>query len=216
MRIADRLSTIAATATITSAAWILFGAVWFSHGVPTPKPLAATGAGDAEKVASADKVATPPSAQANSAGLVIPVSGVRPEQLTDTFSDARGGGTRLHEALDIMAPRGTSVIAAAAGTVEKLFHSDNGGNTIYVRSPDRKTIHYYAHLDHYVDGLHEGQVVGQGEVIGAVGSTGDANPDAPHLHFEIMQTTPQAKWYEPAVDVDPYPLLTGKQPPNKP
>jgi murein DD-endopeptidase MepM/ murein hydrolase activator NlpD len=214
MRLADRLSTIAATATITSAAWILFGALWLSHGVTAPAPLVATGAGKAETVAGAEKVAAAPNAQANAAGLVIPVSGVRPDQLTDTFSDARGGGTRLHEALDIMAPRGTPVVAAAAGTVEKLFHSNNGGNTIYVRSPDRKTIHYYAHLDRYADGLHEGQAVRQGEVIGAVGSTGDASPDAPHLHFEIMQTTPQAKWYEPAVDVDPYPLLTGKQPPN--
>jgi murein DD-endopeptidase MepM/ murein hydrolase activator NlpD len=212
MRLADRLSTIAATATITSAAWILFGALWFTHGVSAPAPLVATGAGEAKQVAGAETVAT----AANAAGLVIPVAGVRAEQLSDTFSDARGGGTRKHEALDIMAPRGTPVIAAAAGTVEKLFHSNNGGNTIYVRSPDRKTIHYYAHLDRYADGLHEGQAVRQGEVIGAVGSTGDASPDAPHLHFEIMQTTPQAKWYEPAVDVDPYPLLTGKQPPNKP
>jgi len=212
MRLVERLSTIAATATITSAAWILFGAVWFSHGVTAPAPLVATGAGNAEKAASAEKVATAPTVQANSAGLLIPVAGIKAGQLTDTFNDSRGGGSRLHEALDIMAPRGTPVIAAAAGTVEKLFHSDAGGNTIYVRSLDRKTIHYYAHLDHYAGGLREGQAVKQGEVIGAVGSTGDASPDAPHLHFEIMQTTPEAKWYEPASDVDPYPLLTGKQP----
>ena len=145
-------------------------------------------------------------------GLVIPVAGVKAEQLTDNFSDARGGGSRLHEALDIMAPRGTPVVAAAAGTVEKLFHSDAGGNTIYVRTPDRKAIHYYAHLDRYVDGLREGQSVTQGQTLGAVGSTGDASPDAPHLHFEIMQTKPNAKWYEPATSIDPYPLLTGKQP----
>jgi murein DD-endopeptidase MepM/ murein hydrolase activator NlpD len=88
--------------------------------------------------------------------------------------------------------------------------------TIYVRSPDRTTIHYYAHLDHYAVGLHEGQAVSQGQVLGAVGSTGDASPDAPHLHFEIMKTTPAAKWYEPASDIDPYPILTGKQPPAKP
>jgi murein DD-endopeptidase MepM/ murein hydrolase activator NlpD len=208
MRLAERLSTIAATATITSAAWILFGAVWFSRPAPAPSQLAATGAGSSEPVAAA------PTAAANAAGLIIPVAGIKPEQLTDTFDEARGGGTRKHQALDIMAPRGTPVVAAAAGTVEKLFHSNNGGNTIYVRSPDRKTIHYYAHLDRYADGLHEGQAVRQGEVIGAVGSTGDASPDAPHLHFEIMQTTPQAKWYEPAVDVDPYPLLTAKRPPH--
>ena len=207
MRIAERLSTIAATATITSAAWILFGSVWLGHTVraPTPAPLAATGAGVAEPVAAIAQ------AKANAAGLVIPVAGVAADKLTDTFSDSRGGGSRLHEALDIMAPRGTPVIAAAAGTVEKLFHSDAGGNTIYIRSPDRTTIHYYAHLDRYADGLHEGQNVTQGQVLGAVGSTGDASPDAPHLHFAIMQTTPKAKWYEPATSINPYPLLAGKR-----
>ena len=207
MRVAERLSTIAATATITSAAWILFGSVWLGHTVraPTPAPLAATGAGVAEPVAAIAQ------AKANAAGLVIPVAGVAANQLIDTFSDSRGGGSRLHEALDIMAPRGTPVVAAAAGTVEKLFHSDAGGNTIYVRSPDRTTIHYYAHLDRYADGLHEGQHVTQGQVLGAVGSTGDASPDAPHLHFAIMQTTPNAKWYEPATSINPFPLLAGKR-----
>lgn len=209
MRVAERLVTIAATATITSVAWILFGSLWLSHTVPPPSPSAPMMAAAAP---SAEKSASAPTALANAAGLIIPVAGIKPNQLSDTFTDARGGGTRLHEALDIMAPRGAPVIAAAAGTVEKLFHSNNGGNTIYVRSPDRKTIHYYAHLDRYADGLHEGQIVSQGEVIGAVGSTGDANPDAPHLHFEIMQTTPEAKWYEPATSIDPYPLLTGKHP----
>jgi murein DD-endopeptidase MepM/ murein hydrolase activator NlpD len=204
MRVAERLSTIAATATITSAVWILFGSVWLGRTVPAPAPIAATGAGSAENVAAASP------ASANAAGLVIPVAGVTADKLTDTFSDARGGGIRLHEALDIMAPRGTPVVAAAAGTVEKLFHSDAGGNTIYIRSPDRTTIHYYAHLDRYAEGLHEGQNVTQGQVLGAVGSTGDANPDAPHLHFEIMQTTPKAKWYEPATSINPYPLLIGK------
>lgn len=216
MRLAERLTTIAATATLTSAAWILFGSLWFSHVGPGPAPVsapaptpasqAATDAGTAQSVTAAQLART------NVGGLIIPVAGIRADQLTDTFNEARGGGTRPHHALDIMAPRGSRVIAAAAGTVEKLFHSDAGGNTIYVRSPDRTTIHYYAHLDRYADGLHEGQAVTQGQVLGAVGSTGDASPDAPHLHFEIMHTTPDAKWYQPATDIDPYPLLTGKKP----
>jgi murein DD-endopeptidase MepM/ murein hydrolase activator NlpD len=212
MRLAERLPTIAATATLTSVAWILGLSVWFSRSVPAPAPHDATGPGSAVKVAKAEAVATVPASPPNAAGLVIPVAGVKPDQLTDTFTEARGEGTRLHKALDIMAPRGTPVLAAAAGTVEKLFHSNAGGNTIYVRSPNRGTIHYYAHLDRYADGLREGQGVTQGQAIGTVGSTGDANPAAPHLHFEIMRTTPNAKWYEPATDVDPYPLLTGKQP----
>ena len=212
MRVAERLSTIAATATITSAAWIVFGGLWLSHGSRGPSALVATGAGAAARVSAEEHAPVAPSAAPNAAGLIIPVAGVKPDQLSDTFSDARGDGARLHEALDIMAARGTPVIAAAGGIVEKLFHSDEGGNTVYVRSPDRKTIHYYAHLDRYADGLHEGQALKQGETIGFVGSTGDANPASPHLHFEIMQTTPEAKWYEPKVDIDPYPLLTGKQP----
>jgi murein DD-endopeptidase MepM/ murein hydrolase activator NlpD len=132
---------------------------------------------------------------------------VAPNQLSDNFGDARSG--HVHGALDIMAPRGTEVLAAADGTVEKLFQSVPGGNTIYIRSPDGATIYYYAHLDHYADGLKEGQAVQRGQVIAAVGSTGDASPDAPHLHFEVMRTSPQAKWYDKATDVDPYPLLTG-------
>jgi len=195
MRLAERLTTIAATATITSAAWIV--------------ALAETGAGRTEPVAAAPASSA---VSAHSAGQIIPVAGVTANQLSDTFSDSRAGGARLHQALDIMAPHGTPVIAAAAGTVEKLFHSNAGGNTIYVRSPDRATIHYYAHLDRYADGLHEGQTVTQGETLGAVGSTGDASPDAPHLHFEIMRTTPDAKWYEPSTSIDPYPILTGKKP----
>lgn len=210
MRIAERLSTIAATATITSAAWILFGAVWVTRTVPSAAPatqMAATGAGSGRVVAAATRTLT-----ANSRGLEVPVAGVETEQLRDTFEDARGGGSRLHQALDIMAPRGTPVIAAAAGTVEKLFHSNAGGNTIYVRSPDRATLFYYAHLDRYAGGLREGQMVAKGQALGEVGSTGDASPEAPHLHFEIMQTTPNSKWYDSATSVDPYPLLTGKQP----
>lgn len=212
MRLAERLPTIAATATLTSMAWILFGSLWFSR-LPSPPPstpaqatLSATGA-----ARTAPAPASPPTVQPNAAGLIIPVAGVRPELLVDTFNSPRGGG-RAHHAIDIMAPRGTPVLAAAAGTVEKLFRSDAGGNTIYVRSPDRTTIHYYAHLDNYADGLHEGQAVRQGQVLGAVGSTGDASTEGSHLHFEIMRTTPQAKWYQRSSPINPYPLLTGEQP----
>lgn len=139
---------------------------------------------------------------------MIPVLNVRPADLSDTYSDSRGGGARLHEAIDIMAPKGTSVVAAASGTVEKLFQSDAGGLTIYVRSNDGRTIHYYAHLDEYAKGLKEGQKVRRGQRIGTVGSSGNASPDAPHLHFAILQTTPDAEWWEPANAVNPYPLLT--------
>jgi murein DD-endopeptidase MepM/ murein hydrolase activator NlpD len=144
-----------------------------------------------------------------SSGLVIPVAGVRPEQLTDTWGQSRGGGMREHHAIDIMASRGTPVIAAAPGRVEKIFESDNGGHTVYVRSPDGSTVYYYAHLDAYRPGLAEGQQVKTGDVIATVGSTGDASPDAPHLHFEIKRMAPGEGWWQ-GQEINPFPLLAGK------
>lgn len=139
--------------------------------------------------------------------LVIPVQGVQPGALIDTFTQARENGARVHDAIDIPASLGTPVLAAASGTVEKLFSSAAGGLTIYIRCDDRRFVHYYAHLDRYADGLHEGQRVQRGEIIGAVGFTGNANPAAPHLHFAIQVTTVDAKWYEPSTALNPYPLL---------
>lgn len=143
------------------------------------------------------------------AGLVMPVAGVTPEQLTDTWGQSRGGGAREHHAIDIMAPRGTLVVAAAPGRIEKIFESDNGGHTVYVRSPDGTTVYYYAHLDSYRPGLAEGQQVRAGDVIATVGSTGDASPEAPHLHFEIKRMAPGEGWWQ-GQEVNPYPLLAGK------
>ena len=142
------------------------------------------------------------------AGLAIPVQGVRAGQLTDTFTQARAGG-RPHDAIDIMAPRGTPVIAAADGIVEKLFFSGGGGITVYVRSPDRQWMHYYAHLDAYAPGLTEGQRVRRGEPIGTVGSSGNANPAGPHLHFAIHRMGPNDRWWQ-GRPINPYPLLAGR------
>ena len=139
-------------------------------------------------------------------GLIIPVAGVTPDKLTDTWGDARGDGTRQHHAIDILAPRGTPVLAAAAGTVEKIFESRNGGHTVYIRRADADWQDYYAHLDGYAPGLHEGQVVKQGEQIGQVGSTGDASPEAPHLHYEIHQMAPGEGWWKGS-EINPYPIL---------
>src|ERR1700754_668381 len=138
------------------------------------------------------------------AALIIPVQGVRADQLSDTWGQSRGAGTREHHAIDIMAPRGTPVLAAAGGTVEKIFESANGGHTIYVRTPDGNTIHYYAHLDSY--GVAEKQVVQQGQQIATVGNTGSAAGGAPHLHFEIKVMQPGEAWWQ-GTNVNPYPLL---------
>jgi murein DD-endopeptidase MepM/ murein hydrolase activator NlpD len=142
-------------------------------------------------------------------GLAIPVVGVKASQLSDTFTQARSGG-RVHDAIDIMAPQGTQVVAAAPGRVEKLFLSNGGGGiTAYVRAPDQQYTFYYAHLQAYAPGLHEGQVVKQGDPIGLVGSTGNANPAGPHLHFAIHRMAPGQKWYQGEA-INPYPLLAGK------
>ena len=154
--------------------------------------------------------AAPVQAQATSpSGLLIPVQGVRAGQLLDTYSQARSGG-RVHDAIDIMAPRGTPVIAAAGGTVEKLFFSHGGGGiTAYVRSPDRRWVYYYAHLDGYALGLREGQSVAPGDAIGFVGSTGNASPAGPHLHFAINRMGPADRWWQ-GNPINPYPLLAGR------
>ncbi|WP_404713479.1 M23 family metallopeptidase [Sphingomonas sp. MMS24-J13] len=138
--------------------------------------------------------------------LVVPVSGIQPSQLTDTWGQARAEGAREHHAIDIVAPRGTPVIAAAAGTVEKLFESKDGGHTIYIRRADPAWIDYYAHLDAYVPDLREGLAIKAGQQIGTVGSTGDASPDAPHLHYEIKQMAPGDKWWQ-GTEINPYPIL---------
>ena len=144
------------------------------------------------------------------AGLAIPVLGVKPESLADTYKQARSGG-RVHDAIDIMADRGTPVVAAAPGRIEKLFFSDGGGGvTAYVRSPDRNWMFYYAHLQDYAPGLREGQAVKRGDPIGRVGSTGNASPAGPHLHFAINRVDQGEKWYQ-GRPVNPYPLLAGKR-----
>lgn len=140
-------------------------------------------------------------------GLAIPVAGIQAAQLTDTFTQARAGGARVHDAIDIMAGEGTPVIAAAPGRVEKLFFSEGGGgNTVYVRSDDGRWTYYYAHLRDYAPGLAEGQKLPRGARIGSVGHTGNANPEGPHLHFAINRMQPGERWHEGS-PINPYPLL---------
>jgi peptidoglycan LD-endopeptidase LytH len=138
-------------------------------------------------------------------GLLIPVQGVLASSLVDTYSQARGQGRR-HDAIDIMAPRGTPVLAVADGVVMKLFQSERGGITLYELAPDRRTIYYYAHLDRYANGIAEGQALRRGQVLGYVGNTGDAGPGNYHLHFEVS-TTADPKKYWGGTPQNPYPLL---------
>jgi murein DD-endopeptidase MepM/ murein hydrolase activator NlpD len=136
---------------------------------------------------------------------VIPVAGVRAADLVDTYTAARGQG-RSHDAIDIIAPKGTPVLAVAEGVVLKLFQSDRGGITLYQLAPDQRTIFYYAHMDGYAEGVREGMTLRQGEVLGYVGDTGNSGAANFHLHFEINLTDdPEQYWGgEP---VNPYPQL---------
>jgi peptidoglycan LD-endopeptidase LytH len=141
-------------------------------------------------------------------GLLIPVVGVKASELVDTFTQARGAG-RVHDAIDIMAARGTPVVAANDGHVVKLFTSKPGGLTVYQFDPHDQVIYYYAHLDSYAPGLAEGQILHRGDLIGFVGSTGNASADAPHLHFEIQILGPEKQWWH-ATSINPYGRFAGQ------
>ena len=163
-------------------------------GPPTePRPTATTGA---EEGAVAVEL--------RERDFAFPVDDVDPATVHDSFSDARG--QRRHEALDIMAPRGTPVRAVEDGRIARLFTSEAGGLTIYQFDPTESFCYYYAHLDRYAAGLREGDPVRRGQVIGYVGSTGNAAEDAPHLHFAISRLTPEKKWWN-GEPINPPPLL---------
>ena len=154
---------------------------------------------------------TPTPESANFVGrmnLIIPVAGVRPEQLQDTYADARSEG-RTHDAIDIIAPAETPVLAAADGKILKLFQSEKGGTTIYQLSSSQELIFYYAHLSHYADGLTEGNLVKQGEVIAYVGDTGNAGAGNYHLHFSIAVVSDPKRYWE-GTNINPSPLLQNR------
>ena len=135
----------------------------------------------------------------------IPVEGVKAEQLVDSFNDRRSG-TRAHEAIDILAPRNTPVKAVEDGTIARLFESKAGGTTIYQFDPTEQFCYYYAHLERYADGLHEGDKVKKGQVIGYVGTSGNAPKNTPHLHFAVFKLTSAKHWWE-GTPIDPYDIL---------
>lgn len=150
-------------------------------------------------------LASVPQVDAGSMKLLVPVEGIKASQVQDTFGQPRGK-ERRHEALDIMAPKGTRVLAAADGKVVKLFTSKPGGLTVYQFDPGEKYAYYYAHLDRYAEGIKEGMELKRGDLVGYVGSTGNARAEAPHLHFAVVELTPQKQWWK-GTAVNPYPML---------
>ena len=200
------VSTAVVTAILTSVFWV------FAYNIVSA-PGGLQGSGEVRRV---DPEGGPPVDVAEGlvvgpAGLAIPIAGNTAADLVDTYTQSRAGGARAHNAIDIMAPAGTPVYAAAPGVVEKLFFSQGGGGiSAYVRSDDRRWSYYYAHLQSYAPGLKEGQRVERGQLIGRVGSTGNANPGGPHLHFAINRMEPSWKWHQ-GEPINPYPLLAGKK-----
>lgn len=174
--------------------------------VPTPnlvgQPLPQTGPSTMPVVPVTSMAAEPPALR-----LRLPIDGAIVESFKGGFSEVRG--TRAHEAVDILAPRGTAIHAVQDGTIAKLFFSQYGGITIYQFDPDGRLCYYYAHLERYADGLHDGQQVLQGEVLGYVGSSGNASPNAPHLHFAIFALNPDRKWWQ-GRPLDPYLVYRGR------
>jgi murein DD-endopeptidase MepM/ murein hydrolase activator NlpD len=168
--------------------------------VPPPEGAPAATGGSADRTAT-DSPTLPGAANLH---LAMPIANVDPKTLTDNFNDARTG--HKHEALDIMAPRGTPVLAVAEGNVAKLFNSKQGGLTVYQFDNTQQYAFYYAHLDRYAPNLKEGMLLRRGDTLGFVGTTGDAPPDAPHLHFAVFQLGPEKHWWE-GTALNPLPML---------
>lgn len=187
----------------------LMTAGWIGLLVVLPKAASRS----AEAISSAPAAAVAERGTQAQGVLRVPVDGIARRDLRDTWDDPRDNGQRAHHGTDIAAPANTPVRAAAPGTVEKLFVSAAGGTTLYVRSPDKAWTYYYAHLASYAPGLHEGQVVQAGALLGYVGDTGNAGTGNFHLHFGLARTTPDQHWYE-GVDIDPYPYLAGRRVPG--
>jgi murein DD-endopeptidase MepM/ murein hydrolase activator NlpD len=180
---------------------------------PPAPPLAPAPPSPAPSPAPAIPPAAPavdaqPAEQPKKSTLIVPVQGIAAKQLSDTYNETRGT-TRRHEALDIVAPRGTPVLAADDGKVVKLFKSVPGGLTIYQFDPSERLAYYYAHLEGYAPGVAEGKLLKRGDVIGYVGTTGNANPATPHLHFAIFELGPEKRWWK-GTPINPFPLLTGR------
>jgi peptidoglycan LD-endopeptidase LytH len=178
-----------------------------SMGIESADRPAATTGRPALPASSDAVVGPPPSSpsQLEDRHLLVPVEGVRPDELTRQFNDERGG-SRRHEAIDILAPRNTPVKAVEDGTIARLFYSKAGGITVYQFDPTANFCYYYAHLERYAEGLREGQAVRRGQIIGYVGTSGNAPKATPHLHFAIFRLTEARHWWE-GTPIDPYDIF---------
>lgn len=169
-------------------------------------PIGTRGAGEAPlSPPTLTTIGPDPVAELRDRRLLLPVKGFGRESLRESFHETRGG-SRRHEAIDIVAARSTLVVAVEDGKVARLFFSKVGGITLYQFDPSERYVYYYAHLERYGDNLREGDVVKRGQVIGYVGTSGNAPRQTPHLHFAIFKLTPEKHWWE-GTPIDPYPIL---------
>jgi peptidoglycan LD-endopeptidase LytH len=187
--------------------WLIGAATGFVGGIlvvrpEPPRTERETPAVAAAAVMAPTTIAADPLEDLRRRHLTLPVQGLRREELRDTFEEMRGG-SRRHEALDIAAPRHTPVLAVEDGRVAKLFLSQAGGTTVYQFDPTSTYAYYYAHLERYADGLQEGDALERGQVIGYVGTSGNAPPNAPHLHFSIFKLTDAKRWWQ-GTAIDPF------------
>jgi peptidoglycan LD-endopeptidase LytH len=174
---------------------------------PSPKQQAvALATAAAAPAAPADATAV-----AHLRELLFPVPGVESARVNDTFNDVRAGGARRHNAIDIMAPRGTPVVSAADGRVLRLTRNMNGGISLYATNIEEQFVYYYAHLDGYHANIYAGRPLLRGDTIGYVGTTGNAPKDAPHLHFQVMRMPADRKFWN-GEPINPYPLLRAASP----
>jgi peptidoglycan LD-endopeptidase LytH len=173
---------------------------WVTVASPAPvrRPVAGV---PADNSVQADATAV-----AHLADLQFPVAGIDSTRLDDTFDDPRDGGVRRHQAIDIMAPRGSAVLAVTDGRVLRLANTSKGGTSLYATDLEERFVYYYAHLDRYHDKVYAGRALTRGDTVGFVGTTGNAPKDVPHLHFQVMRMPPDKKYWigEP---INPYPLL---------
>jgi len=191
-------------------------------GAPEPYGLGSTGStGSTDSTDSTVPGSNPPASQPSAShvpeqsqaiaalrahDLRLPIDGVDVESMRGQFDERRDAGERPHEAVDLLAPRNTPVHAVEDGTIAKLFVSKAGGNTIYQFDPSGRFCYYYAHLERYARGLRDGAAVERGDVIGFVGTSGNAPPNTPHLHFAIFELTPEHHWWQGKA-LDPYPAF---------
>lgn len=171
--------------------------------VTTPPPSPSAGASALPSPASEPPVLVSDLERLRQRGLLPPIAGLNVRAIRDTFEEMHGG--HRHEAIDILSPRGTPVVAVDDGPVGKLFTSKQGGLTVYQFDPKGEYCYYYAHLDRYAEGLSDGAALKRGDRVGYVGTTGNAPSDTPHLHFTIFRLGPERRWWE-GVAVNPFPL----------